>query len=94
MPLIDVITDLSCLLPYNPSSSFRVPVSQMFSLKPPGGLYTLPYLTDVPQDDADTLTRAEWWEVLFFIKKLEPKQQQEINNILRQNLDEQAITVS
>lgn len=63
-------------------------------LKPPGGLYTLPYLTDSLQDDADTLTRAEWWEVLFFIKKLEPKQQQEINNILRQNLDEQAITVS
>lgn len=68
-------------------------VSQMFFLKPPGGLYSLPYLTDSLQDDGDTLTRAEWWEVLFFIKKLEPKQQQEINNILRQNLDEQAITV-
>lgn len=63
-------------------------------LKPPGGLYTLPYLMDSLQDDGDTLTRAEWWEVLFFIKKLEPKQQQEINNILCQNLDEQAITVS
>lgn len=65
----------------------------MFSLKPPGGLYTLPYLTDSLQDDVDILTRAEWWEVLFFIKKLEPKQQQEINNILRQNIDEQAMTV-
>lgn len=65
----------------------------MFSLKPPGGLYTLPYLTDSLQDDVDILTRAEWWEVLFFIKKLEPKQQQEINNILRQNLDEQAMAV-
>ncbi|XP_047667989.1 cullin-9 isoform X3 [Tachysurus fulvidraco] len=65
-------------------------VSQMFS-KPPGGLYSLPYLTDSLQDDAETLTRAEWWEVLFFIKKLEPKQQQEINNILRQNIDEQMV---
>lgn len=62
-------------------------------LKPPGGLYSLPYLTDSLQDDAETLTRAEWWEVLFFIKKLEPKQQQEINNLLRQDIDEQAITV-
>lgn len=63
----------------------------MFNLKPPGGLYSLPYLMDRPQDDADTLTRAEWWEVLFFIKKLEPKQQQEVNNILQQSLDEQVI---
>lgn len=93
MSLIDAITDLSFLLPCNASSCPCATVSQMF-LKPPGGLYTLPYLTDSLQDDADTLTRAEWWEVLFFIKKLEPKQQQEINNILRQNLDEQAITVS
>ncbi|XP_062852004.1 cullin-9 isoform X2 [Trichomycterus rosablanca] len=68
-------------------------VSQMFSLKPPGGLYSLPYLMDGPQDDANTLTRAEWWEVLFFIKKLEPKQQQEVNNILQQSLDEQMVEV-
>uniref|UniRef100_A0A8C1T6Q6 Uncharacterized protein n=1 Tax=Cyprinus carpio TaxID=7962 RepID=A0A8C1T6Q6_CYPCA len=63
-------------------------VSQTFFSKPPGGLYTLPYLMEGSQDDAGTLSRAEWWEVLFFIKKLEPKQQQEINNILRQSLDE------
>ncbi|TSK42124.1 Cullin-9 [Bagarius yarrelli] len=69
-------------------------VSQMFFLKPPGGLYSLPYLTDSLQDDAGTLTRAEWWEVLFFIKKLEPKQQQEINNILRQNNVKQASTMA
>ncbi|XP_030626290.1 cullin-9 isoform X1 [Chanos chanos] len=64
-------------------------VSQTFFSKPPGGLYTLPYLMERHQDDAGTLSRAEWWEVLFFIKKLEPKQQQEVNDILRQNLDEQ-----
>uniref|UniRef100_A0AAR2IGS5 Cullin 7 n=1 Tax=Pygocentrus nattereri TaxID=42514 RepID=A0AAR2IGS5_PYGNA len=64
-------------------------VSQTFFSKPPGGLYSLPYLIDSLHDDESTLTRAEWWEVLFFIKKLEPKQQQEVNNILRQNLDEQ-----
>ncbi|XP_059374070.1 cullin-9-like isoform X6 [Carassius carassius] len=66
----------------------NVAVSQTFFSKPPGGLYTLPYLMEGSQDDAGTLSRAEWWEVLFFIKKLEPKQQQEIYNILRQSLDE------
>uniref|UniRef100_A0A8C2HPV3 Cullin-9 n=1 Tax=Cyprinus carpio TaxID=7962 RepID=A0A8C2HPV3_CYPCA len=66
----------------------NVAVSQTFFSKPPGGLYTLPYLMEGSRDDTGTLSRAEWWEVLFFIKKLEPKQQQEINNILRQSLDE------
>uniref|UniRef100_A0A673XSV6 Cullin-9-like n=1 Tax=Salmo trutta TaxID=8032 RepID=A0A673XSV6_SALTR len=65
-------------------------VSQTFFSKPPGGLYSLPYLAEGLHADGATLSRAEWWEVLFFIKKLEPKQQQEINNILRQSLDEQA----
>uniref|UniRef100_A0A8C7TTQ9 Cullin 7 n=1 Tax=Oncorhynchus mykiss TaxID=8022 RepID=A0A8C7TTQ9_ONCMY len=64
-------------------------VSQTLFSKPPGGLYSLPYLAEGLQSDAATLSRAEWWEVLFFIKKLEPKQQQEINNLLRQSLDEQ-----
>uniref|UniRef100_A0A8C7TU86 Cullin 7 n=1 Tax=Oncorhynchus mykiss TaxID=8022 RepID=A0A8C7TU86_ONCMY len=63
-------------------------VSQTLFSKPPGGLYSLPYLAEGLQSDAATLSRAEWWEVLFFIKKLEPKQQQEINNLLRQNVDE------
>lgn len=72
----------------------NVAVSQTFFSKPPGGLYTLPYLMEGSQDDAGILSRAEWWEVLFFIKKLEPKQQQEINNILRQSLDEPVLTIS
>ncbi|KAK1791072.1 hypothetical protein P4O66_002114 [Electrophorus voltai] len=66
-------------------------VSQTFFSKPPGGLYSLPYLMEGLQDDSGTLTRAEWWEVLFFIKKLELKQQQEVNNILRQSLDDQMV---
>ncbi len=70
----------------------NVAVSQTFFSKPPGGLYTLPYLMEGSLDDTGTLSRAEWWEVVFFIKKLEPKQQQEINNILRQSLDEPVLT--
>ncbi|XP_029376537.1 cullin-9 [Echeneis naucrates] len=64
-------------------------VSQTFFSKPPGGLYSLPYLSEGLQTDPVSLSRAEWWEILFFIKKLEPKQQQEVNSILLQSLDDQ-----
>lgn len=65
------------------------PVSQTFFSKPPGGLYSLPYLSEGLQAEPLALSRAEWWEILFFIKKLEPKQQHEVNGILQHNLDEQ-----
>ncbi|XP_072246533.1 cullin-9 isoform X1 [Leuresthes tenuis] len=64
-------------------------VSQTFFSKPPGGLYSLPYLSEGHQVEPAALSRAEWWEILFFIKKLEPKQQQEVNAILLQSLDDQ-----
>lgn len=41
--------------------------------------------------ESAALSRAEWWEILFFIKKLEPKQQQEVNSILLQSLDDQVL---
>ncbi|XP_045898689.1 cullin-9 isoform X2 [Micropterus dolomieu] len=64
-------------------------VSQTFFSKPPGGLYSLPYLSEGLQREPLALSRAEWWEILFFIKKLEPKQQQEVNGVLLQSLDDQ-----
>ncbi|XP_067367208.1 cullin-9 isoform X3 [Channa argus] len=64
-------------------------VSQTFFSKPPGGLYSLPYLSEGLQSETVALSRAEWWEILFFIKKLETKQQQEVNTILLQSLDDQ-----
>uniref|UniRef100_A0A671YIP4 Cullin 7 n=1 Tax=Sparus aurata TaxID=8175 RepID=A0A671YIP4_SPAAU len=63
--------------------------TQTFFSKPPGGLYSLPYLSEGLQREPLALSRAEWWEILFFIKKLEPKQQQEVNGILLQSLDDQ-----
>uniref|UniRef100_A0A673C4V5 Cullin 7 n=1 Tax=Sphaeramia orbicularis TaxID=375764 RepID=A0A673C4V5_9TELE len=69
--------------------SHMVHLSQMFFSKPPGGLYSLPYLSEGVQVEAAALSRAEWWEILFFIKKLELKQQQEVNAILLQSLDDQ-----
>ncbi|XP_043992667.1 cullin-9 isoform X2 [Gambusia affinis] len=66
-------------------------VSQTFFSKPPGGLYSLPYLTEALQVEPVLLSRAEWWEVLFFIKKLEPKQQQEVHSLLQQSLEDQEV---
>ncbi|KAM9727786.1 cullin-9 [Menidia menidia] len=63
--------------------------SQTFFSKPPGGLYSLPYLSEAPAAESASLSRAEWWEVLFFIKKLEAPQQQEVNAMLRQSLEQQ-----
>lgn len=71
------------------SSSSAPSVSQTFFSKPPGGLYSLPYLSEGLQMEPVSLSRAEWWEILFFIKKLEPKQQQEVNSVLLQSLDDQ-----
>lgn len=68
---------------------FSSAVSQTFFSKPPGGLYSLPYLSEGLQSEPVSLSRAEWWEILFFIKKLEPKQQQEVNDVLLQSLEDQ-----
>lgn len=58
--------------------------------KPVDGLYSLPYLQSEPQKNEKSgyLTQAEWWELLFFIKKLDICEQQPIFQSLQQNLDE------
>uniref|UniRef100_A0A3P8V191 Cullin 7 n=1 Tax=Cynoglossus semilaevis TaxID=244447 RepID=A0A3P8V191_CYNSE len=44
-------------------------VSQTFFTKPPGGLYSLPYLSEDLQTEPAVLNRAEWGEILFFTKE-------------------------
>uniref|UniRef100_A0A8C4ZQJ7 Cullin-9 n=1 Tax=Gadus morhua TaxID=8049 RepID=A0A8C4ZQJ7_GADMO len=76
------------------SSALTETLKQTFLSKPPGGLYSLPYMSEERQgEEAACLSRAEWWEVLFFIKKLEPKQQMEANRIIQQSLDTQTALV-
>ncbi|XP_060103999.1 cullin-7 [Heteronotia binoei] len=53
--------------------------------KPLLRLCSLPYLTDWTSEKFGTLHRAEWWELLFFIKKVEPQKQQEIIRFIQQN---------
>uniref|UniRef100_A0A8C3F2W5 Cullin 9 n=1 Tax=Chrysemys picta bellii TaxID=8478 RepID=A0A8C3F2W5_CHRPI len=64
-------------------------VTQTFYCKPLGGLYSLPYLTERLSEDSEALSRAEWWELLFFVKKLDPHEQQEIAQLIRQHQEEQ-----
>lgn len=54
------------------------------------GLYSLPYLQPEPQKNEKLgyLTQSEWWELLFFIKKLDICEQQPVLQRLRENLDE------
>ncbi|KAM8778541.1 LOW QUALITY PROTEIN: cullin-9 [Rhynchonycteris naso] len=57
--------------------------------KPVDGLYSLPYLQPEPQEEKlGHLTQAEWWELLFFIKKLDICEQEPIFQNLQENLDE------
>uniref|UniRef100_A0A8C4YIN8 Cullin-9 n=1 Tax=Gopherus evgoodei TaxID=1825980 RepID=A0A8C4YIN8_9SAUR len=60
-----------------------------FYCKPLGGLYSLPYLTDQLSEDSEALSRVEWWELLFFVKKLDPHEQQEIAQLIQQHQEEQ-----
>uniref|UniRef100_K7F993 Uncharacterized protein n=1 Tax=Pelodiscus sinensis TaxID=13735 RepID=K7F993_PELSI len=56
---------------------------------PQGGLYSLPYLTERGCEEGGALSRAEWWELLFFVKKLEPPEQREIVRLVQQHQEEQ-----
>uniref|UniRef100_A0A8D2L8F0 Cullin 9 n=1 Tax=Varanus komodoensis TaxID=61221 RepID=A0A8D2L8F0_VARKO len=67
----------------------KVSMTQTFYCKPLGGLYSLPYLSDQMNENSGTLSRAEWWELLFFIKKLEQHEQQEVVHYIQQNHKDQ-----
>uniref|UniRef100_A0A8C5S4L7 Cullin-9 n=1 Tax=Laticauda laticaudata TaxID=8630 RepID=A0A8C5S4L7_LATLA len=67
----------------------KVSTTQTFYCKPLGGLYCLPYLVDQLYENSGMLNRAEWWELLFFIKKLEQHEQQEIVQFIQGNHEEQ-----
>uniref|UniRef100_A0A8C5J909 CUL9 protein n=1 Tax=Junco hyemalis TaxID=40217 RepID=A0A8C5J909_JUNHY len=64
-------------------------VPQAFLCKPLGGLYSLPYLGQRLPKAADTLSRAEWWELLFFVRRLGAQEQEEITCLIQQHLGEQ-----
>lgn len=53
------------------------------------GLYSLPYLQPEPQQSEEVghLTKAEWWELLFFLKKLDASEQQPIFQNIQEKLD-------
>nr|XP_044632640.1 cullin-7 isoform X3 [Equus asinus] len=57
--------------------------------KPMTELYAVPCVLPEDEDteESEHLTQAEWWELLFFIKKLDGPDHQEVLQILQENLD-------
>ncbi|RMC07795.1 hypothetical protein DUI87_15264 [Hirundo rustica rustica] len=66
---------------------------QPFLCKPLGGLYSLPYLGQRPPEAAEALSRAEWWELLFFVRKLRAQEREEITGLIQQHQGEQVAAV-
>ncbi|KAG8123156.1 hypothetical protein E2320_018681, partial [Naja naja] len=60
-------------------------VNQPRYCQPLKELYTLPCLTDHLNKDCGTLSQAEWWELLFFINRLEVHKHQEVVHFIQQN---------
>lgn len=58
-------------------------------------LYSVPYVLPEDEDaeESEHLTQAEWWELLFFIKKLDGPDYQEVLQILQENLDGEVETL-
>uniref|UniRef100_A0A480X9D9 Cullin-9 n=1 Tax=Sus scrofa TaxID=9823 RepID=A0A480X9D9_PIG len=61
--------------------------------KPMTELYAVPYALPEDEDttDSEHLSQAEWWELLFFIKKLDGPDHREVLQILQENLDEEIL---
>ncbi|XP_040585527.1 cullin-7 isoform X2 [Mesocricetus auratus] len=57
--------------------------------KPITELFAVPYVVPEEGDaeESEHLTQAEWWELLFFIKKLSAAEQQQVVQLLQDNLD-------
>ncbi|XP_075195057.1 cullin-9 [Anomaloglossus baeobatrachus] len=69
------------------------PVILALSGKPSGGMYALPYLGAVACEERGDLRQDEWWEILFFIRRLEPQEQQGVQDVIRQNLENKQHTL-
>ena len=61
--------------------------------KPMTELYAVPYVWPADEDteESEHLTQAEWWELLFFFKKLDSPNHQEVLQILQENLDREVL---
>uniref|UniRef100_A0A8B9ENK1 Cullin 9 n=1 Tax=Anser cygnoides TaxID=8845 RepID=A0A8B9ENK1_ANSCY len=77
---------------YNLIESFNLDKGEVlhpFFSRPLGGLCSLPYLGEQPSKAAETLSRAEWWELLFFVRQLEAQEQEEIAGLVQREQAEQ-----
>lgn len=70
-----------------PCPVFTAPPSRRW--KPITELFALPYVVPEEEDaeESEHLTQAEWWELLFFIKKLSAADRQQVVQLLQDNVD-------
>ncbi|CAO2607472.1 Cul7 [Lemmus lemmus] len=70
-----------------PRPIFTAPPSRRW--KPITELFALPYVVPEEEDteESEHLTQAEWWELLFFIKKLSASDRQQVVQLLQDNVD-------
>lgn len=70
-----------------PRPVFTAPPSRRW--KPMTELFALPYVVPEEEDteESEHLTQAEWWELLFFIKKLSAADRQQVVQLLQDNVD-------
>ncbi|XP_040286807.1 cullin-9-like isoform X2 [Bufo bufo] len=55
-----------------------------------GGMYSPPYLGAAPAcEERGHLRQDEWWEILFFIRRLEPQEQRELQDLMHNNLEDE-----
>ncbi|XP_072266421.1 LOW QUALITY PROTEIN: cullin-9 [Pyxicephalus adspersus] len=64
------------------------PVAQSLLCKPFSSIYSLPYLGPAAFQERGMLRQDEWWEVLFFIRRLEVPEQNEVHTMIKHNLEE------
>ncbi|XP_068088702.1 cullin-9 isoform X2 [Hyperolius riggenbachi] len=65
------------------------PVTPSLQNRPYGSVYALPYLGTAPIEEKGILRQDEWWEVLFFIRRMEPQEQQEVQEMIKHRLEEE-----
>ncbi|XP_038616953.1 cullin-7 [Tachyglossus aculeatus] len=68
------------------------PGSSPWPWKPPGSLYSVPYLRPSAPGSTESrfLSRAEWWEILFFVKKLAGPEQQRLLQLVQETQGKEA----
>lgn len=73
----------------SPRPIYTVPPSQRW--KPITQLFAEPYVVPEEEDreEREHLTQAEWWELLFFVRRLSEEEREHVVELLQEHLEEE-----